>query len=117
MRLLPALLALAAFNAQAYQAAQGDNMCLYGVRAATEAYEMAVYDPMAPNHQVLLAALKYRFNAMPFKASQEHAVASLKYIVEHMQIKGRHQYLTFEPENIGDEYVRKFCFYYVEVPE
>lgn len=117
MRLLPALLTLAALNAQAYQVAQGSNTCLYGVRAATLAYGMAVDDPMTPSYSLLRAALQYQVKRQPFPVDPEHAVKSLKFMVDVIKARGRHEYLEFEPAEVGDYYVRKNCFTYIEVPE
>jgi hypothetical protein len=55
------------------------NQCLQGVRAAYEAYTMAVYDAKNPPIQELSKALDFRFSQQPFPASEEHAMKSLGY--------------------------------------
>lgn len=85
------------------------NQCLQGVRAAYEAYTMAVYDAKNPPIQELSKALDFRFSQQPFPASEEHAMKSLGYITKKLRDAGVRAPQDWQVSSAAEEYIQKEC--------
>lgn len=85
------------------------NQCLQGVRAAYEAYSMAVYDAKNPAIQALSKALDFRFSQQPFPASEEHAIKSLGYITKKLRDSGIRAPQDWQVSSVAEEYIQKEC--------
>lgn len=85
------------------------NLCLQGVRAAYEAYSMAVYDAKNPPIQELSRALDFRFSQQPFPASEEHAIKSLGYITKKLRDAGLRAPQDWQVSLAAEEYIQKKC--------
>lgn len=85
------------------------NQCLQGVRAAYEAYSMAVYDAKNPPIQELSKALDFRFSQQPFPASEEHAIKSIGYITKKLRDAGVRAPQDWQVSLVAEEYIQKEC--------
>jgi hypothetical protein len=88
---------------------QKANECLQGVRAAYEAYSMAVVDAKSPPIQELSRALDFRFSQQPFPASEEHAMKSLGYITKKLRDTGVLAPQDWQVSLAAEEYIQKEC--------
>ncbi len=85
------------------------NQCLQGVRAAYEAYTMAVYDAKNPPIQALSKVLDFRLSQQPFPASEDHAMKSLGYLTKKLRDAGVRAYQDWQVSLVAEEYIQKEC--------
>lgn len=108
---MKAILALlAAYALVAWNAAHaGPNECLQGVRAATEAYRMVVYDAANPPRDALLQALDFRISQQPFPVDRQHARMAAAIIAVQLRDAGIRRYEEWQVDWVAEEYVRREC--------
>lgn len=104
------LFVLAAYALVAWNDANaGPNECLQGVRAATEAYRMVVYDAANPPRDALLQALDFRISQQPFPVNRQHARMAAAIIAVQLRDSGIRRYEDWQVDWVAEEYVRREC--------
>lgn len=88
---------------------QGDNACLYGVWAASQAYSLVVYDAKNPNPKALGDMLEFRVSQQPFPASEKHALGAAFYIAKRLRDAQIRAPQDWQVSWAADEYVKKEC--------
>ena len=87
----------------------GPNECLQGVRAATEAYRMVVYDATNPPRDALLHALDFRISQQPFPVDRQHARMAVAVIAVQLRDSGVRAWSGWQVDWIAEEYIRREC--------
>lgn len=87
----------------------GSNECLQGVRAATEAYRMVVYDAANPPRDALLKALDFRISQQPFPVDRQHARMAVAIIAVQLRDSGVRAWSGWQVDWIAEEYIRREC--------
>ena len=87
----------------------GPNECLQGVRAATEAYRMVVYDATNPPRDALLHALDFRISQQPFPVDRQHARMAVAVIAVQLRDSGVRAWSGWQVDWITEEYIRREC--------
>lgn len=104
------LVLLAAYAFVAWNDAHaGPNECLQGVRAATEAYRMVVYDAANPPRDALLQALDFRISQQPFPVDREHAKMAVAIIAVQLRDSGVRAWSGWQVDWVAEEYIRREC--------
>lgn len=104
------LVLLAAYVFVAWNDAHASpNECLQGVRAATEAYRMVVYDAANPPRDALLQALDFRISQQSFPVDRQHARMSVAIIAVQLRDSGVRRYEDWQVDWIAEEYIRREC--------
>jgi len=87
----------------------GPNECLQGVRAATEAYRMVVYDATNQPRDALLHALDFRISQQPFPVDRQHARMAVAVIAVQLRDSGVRAWSGWQVDWIAEEYIRREC--------
>lgn len=98
-----------ALAASSTQAVQGDNECLYGTWAASQAYTLTVYDAKNPDYRAAARMLDFRLSQMPFPASKEYGEYALAYIGERLRKALIRAPQDWQVSWAAEEFIKQAC--------